>query len=128
MKTRFILSTGLILAGINFSFAGPLRTSTGTPAAVDSSSPATLDQSLRGAQGQVEVVIKLADVPLALAHGANAKKTGAWLSKSAQKAYLDQLKGKQDMLSAKAVGLGGVELARMTKSLNAVVIRIDAAK
>ena len=124
MKTRIIPIAGCFLTAFALSFSAPPRI------AVSSDNPCTslIPPALRGAKGQVEVVIKLDDAPLALAHAPNAKANHAWMSRAAQQAQLAKIKGSQDGLSAEAVSMGAVELARMSKALNAVVFRIDAAR
>jgi subtilisin family serine protease len=128
MKTRIIPIAACLLAALSLSFAASPRIVAGTSVrAVDPCAP-LIAPALRGAKGQVEIVVKLDDAPLALAHAPNAKISKSWMSKAAQQAQLAKIQSKHDALSAKAVSLGGVELARMNKALNAVVFRIDASQ
>lgn len=83
---------------------------------------------LRAASGPVDVVVRLVDDPLAVASGANAKKSGGRLTPGQQRAYLTDLNQKQNAVMAQARGLGGQELGRVAKALNAVIVRIDAAQ
>jgi len=78
-------------------------------------------------KGPVQIVIRLADPPLAAAVGPNAKRIGISWSGNQQRAYLAQLKDKQDSVMTQISALGGVELARVSKGHNAVIARIDAA-
>ena len=87
-----------------------------------------VDSRLAGAKGEVEVVVQLDDPSLAAAHAANAKNAGNWMAPGQQLDHLNRLKAKQDTLSAKARSLGGWEVARLSKALNAVVVHIDAAQ
>src|SRR5262245_24401363 len=56
----------------------------------------TIDPALAKAKGEVEVVVRLVDAPLAVAQGKNAKQKGWGLDKAQQKAHLDMLARKQD--------------------------------
>lgn len=55
-----------------------------------------------------------------------AYKGAGSLSKSAQKAHLQGLKKEQDKVAAHVGQLGGKELARVDKALNALVVMLDA--
>src|SRR2546426_311955 len=74
--------------------------------------------------GQVAVWAQLADPPLAVSAAA-ARNAGSPRSGEAQRAYLDQLRGKHDSLSAAAAALGARELGRVTKAHNAVAFSIE---
>ncbi len=89
---------------------------------------AALEPALLRAKGEVEVVVRLVDAPLAVAHGRNAKQKGGALDKAQQRAHLDQLARKQDALMGQIRGLGGRELGRVSKALNAVFVSIDASR
>jgi subtilisin family serine protease len=92
--------------------------------------PLTAQRSslLRQQAGTVQVVVRLSDVPLALAVGANAKRTGGSMSLAQRQAYMASLKTKQDSLMAQIATLGGAEVARLGKAYNALVIAADASK
>ena len=79
-------------------------------------------------QGQVQLAIKLQDPPLVVAVGANAKQNGITMTASQQQAYLAQLKQKQDALMSQIKSLGGVELGRVSKGHNALMVSIDASQ
>src|SRR3989442_12739206 len=79
-------------------------------------------------KGQVQVIVRLSDPSLAAAVGPNAKRTGISWSGNQQRAYLAQLKSKQDAVMAQVAAMGGVELARVSKAHNAVVVQIDAQR
>jgi len=89
---------------------------------------AAVDPVLVRAKGEVEVVVRLVDAPLAVAHGRNAKQKGGALDKAQQRAHLDQLARKQDALMGQIRGLGGRELGRVSKALNGVFVSIDASR
>jgi subtilisin family serine protease len=79
-------------------------------------------------QRQVDVVIQLTDAPLAVLHGRNAKQKGVALNKAQQRAHLDQLAQKQNGVMGQIRSLGGRELGRVSKALNAVFASVDAAR
>ena len=90
--------------------------------------PASIDPALVRAKGEVDVVVRLIDAPLAVAHGRNAKQQGGTLNPGQQRAYLKGLAQKQEGLMGQVRGLGGRELGRVSKALNAVIVRIDASR
>src|SRR3990172_2689071 len=49
-------------------------------------------------EGEVQLVVRLKDAPLAVANGANSKSLGGRLTPDQQRAYLSQLEQKQDAL------------------------------
>lgn len=69
----------------------------------------------------VQVVVRLADKPLALAVGPNAKRAGSAMTIDQRRAYMAMLKQKQDAVSAQVLALGGVETSRVSKVHNAVI-------
>jgi subtilisin family serine protease len=81
-----------------------------------------------GTGGNVQVVVQLLDPPLAVANGKNAKQLGGKLNAGQQRDYLNQLRTKQDAVLAQIGALGGNEIARLSKALNALVISIDASR
>jgi subtilisin family serine protease len=87
-----------------------------------------VDARLAAAKGTIEIIIQLDDPPLAVAHTKNAKKTDAWLPRDQQRGQLDKIQAKQAALLDKVRALGGFELGRMSRALNAVAVRIDAAQ
>ncbi len=98
----------------------------GRPTAPASRITGAVAPALSQARGKVEVVVKLADAPLAAAQGSAAKQRGLALHKDQARAYLQGLNGKQDAVIGMVRALGGVELARLSRALNAVVVSIDA--
>lgn len=83
---------------------------------------------LTQASGQVTVAVRLADAPLVVAVGANAKRLGTKMTLAQRQSYMADLKGKQDALMGQIQAAGGAEVARTSKAYNALVITIDAAK
>ena len=81
-----------------------------------------------GIAGESHVWIKLVDQPLAAAHGRNARKGSGRLNPAQQRAYLRQLRGKQDALMTQVRSLGGRELARVSKAHNAIAVAIDGSR
>ena len=94
------------------------------PAPVTTERPSMLRQQT----GPVQVAVRLADPPLALALGANAKRLGIKMTLAQRQAYVANLKAKQDALMGKISALGGTEVTRLTKAYNALVISADASK
>jgi subtilisin family serine protease len=77
--------------------------------------------------GTVQVVIKLQDPPLVVAVGANAKQNGITMTAAQQRAYLAQIAQKQNAVMAQVNALGGVELGRVSKGHNALMVSVDAS-
>src|SRR2546428_2515582 len=88
----------------------------------------SVDPRLIASRGAVEIVVGLVDAPLTVVHGRNFKQVGGALDAAQQRAYLRQLALKQDALMGQVRGLGGRELGRVSKALNAVMISIDASR
>jgi subtilisin family serine protease len=76
----------------------------------------------------VQIVVQLADPPLIVANGPEAKQHGSRLGREQQREHLRQTSARQDELSARVRGLGGRELARVDKALVAVAVSIDASR
>jgi subtilisin family serine protease len=70
----------------------------------------------------VNAVVRLSDAPLAV-----ALKQGA-MSRDQQQAYVRGLMDKQNALKGRLGGLGAQELGSVTKGLNAIIVRVDAAR
>ncbi len=83
---------------------------------------------LQQVTGLVQIVVRLVDPPLAKAVGANAKQKGSAMTPAQQQAYLNKLDQKQSALLNQIAGLGGVRLGQVNKSLNAVIVDIDASQ
>lgn len=87
-----------------------------------------VDPQLAQATGEVQIVVRLVDAPLAAANGKNAKQLGGKLNAAQQRKYLDQLAQKQNALMSQIRNLGGSELGRVSKAHNAVLVAIDASQ
>ncbi len=87
-----------------------------------------IDPELLGANGPVQVVVQLTSPPLAIAYGLNAKQFGGRLTPAQQQEQLSQLAHSQDALTRQVRNLGGTELARLSKALDALIITIDASQ
>lgn len=83
---------------------------------------------LQSATGLTQIVVGMVDAPLAKAVGANAKQKGSALSASQQRSYLRSLNQKQNTLLDQIASLGGTELGRVSKALNAVIVEVDASQ
>jgi subtilisin family serine protease len=88
---------------------------------------ASVDFRLLQARGEIEVVVRLGDTPLALAQGEAAKKRGGKLTAAQQRQHISGLSRKQDDLSRAVRTMGGHEIARLNKALNAVIMSVDAS-
>jgi subtilisin family serine protease len=88
---------------------------------------ASIDSRLRGATGEVQVVVQLTDTPLVVANGLEAKQRGARLGREQQRAHARGTAASLDALSERVRGLGGRELARVNKALVAVVAAVNAS-
>lgn len=77
--------------------------------------------------GPVQVGIKLQDPPLVVEVGVNAKQNGIAMTAAQQVAYLAQLAQKQNAVIAQVKALGGVELGRVSKGHNALIVSVDAS-
>ncbi len=93
----------------------------------DSAAVSRIHPALRSAVGEVEVTIRLDQPALAVAAGAGAKRSGALLGRQQQLDHVASLRQTQDQVVAQVVKAGGREVARLTKALNAVIVRVDAS-
>ncbi len=118
--TRSLVALAAVIAFTGYA------TAQSRPTAPASRLIGTVAPSPATASGKVEVVVKLSDAPLAQAQGAAAKQRGGAMSRSQSQAYVQSLRGKQDDAMTQIRALGGVELARVSKALNAVIVSIDA--
>ena len=83
--------------------------------------------SARAVTGKVSVVIQLSGPSLAKAMGP-ARKSGVALDRATQRAHLQAAKAEQDAVSQLVVSLGGKEMARVSKALNAVIATVDVSE
>jgi subtilisin family serine protease len=104
--------------------AAPDVSSSAYPGAVTTAPYSPPSQSTL--KGQVQLAVKLQDPPLVVAVGANAKQNGITMTADQQRAYVAQLKQKQDAVMSQIRALGGVELGRVSKAHNALMVSIDA--
>lgn len=74
----------------------------------------------------VRLFVRLADKPLAAVAG--NKKTGMKMTAAEQRAYSAQLAAKQAALMSQISGLGGAQLAALTKAGNALVVEVAASQ
>jgi subtilisin family serine protease len=131
-KTPFKL---LIVAWIALGFAPRAARAQALPEVPDVSSlvipggpvPTALP-GIFALQGEVQFVIRLVDASLAQAQGRNAKRTGRRMARSQQGDYLNQLAQRQEALLSGVRSLGGREIGRLSKALNAVVVAINASQ
>jgi minor extracellular serine protease Vpr len=122
--SSLLCALGTAIYGQPVSYPANLSGFTYTGPAVASKGPAGTGKALTGI---VQVGIKLSDAPLVVAVGQNAKQTGIVMTAAQQQAYLAQLKQKQDAVMAQVAALGGVELGRVSKAHNALVVSVNAS-
>src|SRR6266511_2835918 len=128
---RKLSNTGLLLALITALprvAAQPMPVPDASHLALPAGTVASVDSRLFQARGQIEVVVRLGDAPLSIAHGNGAKQQGGKLTKAQQREHVAGLSRKQDDLVRSVRGMGGREMARLNKALNAVVLRVDASR
>ena len=87
-----------------------------------------VDPELSQTTGPIQVVVQLTTAPLAVAYGVNAKQLGGKLSPSQERDYLHQLANSQDTVMSQIRSLGGQELGRLSKVLDALIINIDSSQ
>ncbi|MCZ7634755.1 MAG: S8 family serine peptidase [Verrucomicrobia bacterium] len=87
---------------------------------------AKVDPSLLTSQGPVTVVIRFMDPPLSVAAGPNAKRVGPRLDAVQQRAYHRRLMVGQGAVVNTVTRNGGRVIARLTRSLNAVIATVEA--
>src|SRR3954453_899387 len=120
MKFLFHITCALFLSA-SMRAQSPLLTASPEsytyPGPVLTTNPPSHTQALQ--PRSVQVSIKLQDPPLVTLLGENAKQNGISMNEDAQRAYLAQLRQKQDAVMAEAATLGGVELGRVSKGHNA---------
>ncbi|MBK9684748.1 MAG: hypothetical protein IPO59_16225 [Betaproteobacteria bacterium] len=82
----------------------------------------------RTASAKVTMAVRMTDPPLIQALGANAKQFGSSMTMAQRQAHMAKLQSKQTALMAQIGALGGVELARVGKAYNALIVSVDASK
>jgi minor extracellular serine protease Vpr len=92
--------------------------------AVPAGTTASARSLLASQRGQVQVVVRLKDAPLAAVAG--NKKTGMKMTADQQRAYVQKLADEQAALAAQLQSYGAQTLASVKKSHNALVISVDA--
>jgi minor extracellular serine protease Vpr len=90
--------------------------------------PVEVAPELAEAEGQIDIVVRLIDDPLAVAAGEGGKQKGSKLNPAQQRNYVGGLNRKQSYLLRQIAALGGQELGRVRIVLNAVIVSVDAAR
>ena len=117
------LVSSMAFAQSHAALTAPVPAIQGGPVAITQAATAATART-----GLVQLAVKLQDPPLVVAVGANAKQNGILMTAAQQQAYLAQLKQKQDALMTAISALGGVELGRVSKGHNAVMVSVDASQ
>jgi subtilisin family serine protease len=118
---------GLLLAGFTDTSAAPSGRAVPVGAVADAPG-AYIAPSLKNATGAQQVVVQLARPALAASVAEDALADNALPTKTSQRASLDAIKTDQDAVVSAARQLGGTEQGRVSRSLNAVVMTIDASR
>lgn len=92
--------------------------------AVPAGTPASARSPLSSLRGQVQVIVRLKDAPLAAVAG--NRKTGLKLTADQQRAYVQQLADQQATLAAQLQSYGAQTLASVRKAHNALIVSVDA--
>lgn len=125
---RSVALVGAALAALGAASAQSLVARSTSVEALPSPISSQGGSKLQQQSGTVQVAVRLSDLPLALAVGANAKRTGGSMSLAQRQAYMASLKAKQDAVMTSIQTLGGREIARLGKAYNALLISADASK
>ena len=129
MRNCFRLCLVLLLATAALSLgAEPSPVVDVSSLALPAGTAAVVDSRLKQAVGEVEIVVRLGDVPLAVAQGEGAKRSGGRLTRVQQREHVSQLSHKHDELMQAVRAMDGHEIARLTKALNAVIMSVDASR
>jgi len=86
---------------------------------------AEVAEELAAATGDVEIVVQLAEDPLAVA-AIKQSSSGRSMTAGGQSNYKASLGARQSSLMGRIASLGGVEIARTSIALNAVIVKIPA--
>ena len=78
--------------------------------------------------GRVDVVVRLTGPSVAEAAGSNATKRETRLGAASQRTRAGQIRREQDEVRSVIRKLGGRELGRVSRALNAVIVRVGAGK
>ena len=95
---------------------------------IEGGSTVEVAPELKKATGIVQVVVRLTRPSVAEVAGKDVKWRGAKLTGAQQQSYKASLDADQQSLLSQLIALGGIETGRLTKALNAVIIKIDASK
>src|SRR5213594_3476098 len=94
----------------------------------DDTSAPIVDPQLTRATGPLQLIVQLSAAPLSVADGLNAKQLGGKLNTAQQRNYLNQLAQLQDGMMNQVRSVGGSEVARVSKALDALIVNIDASR
>ena len=126
---KLVIGIVAVLAVFAAAAQTPLRVGIADPDLRAVEGPVSPSSDLVNSQvGPVVVNVKLLDPPLVVAVGANAKQNGITMTPDQQRAYLAQLKQKQDAVMAQIRALGGVELGRVGRGHNALIVSMEPSQ
>ncbi len=120
----------MALVGAPTASAGTAPIPVGAPVVSDGqpTGPVYVAPSLRSATGMRDVVVQLSGKSLAASVGEGAVTAHTLPTPAEQRAVLDGVRTDQDRVSREARKLGASERGRVSKSLNALVLHINAAR
>lgn len=117
----FALVAGAPLQGGVKPMGGPPAPTVGHAEAL-----AKIETALLLTTGPVDVVVRLKEPPLAEVLGRNARRTGHLLTRAQQIDRVQGMLGKQDAVVQIVRGNQGRAIKRLTRVLNAVIVRVNA--
>lgn len=88
----------------------------------------SVDSQLEGLKGTVEVVVRLKAPSLTQALGRDIKRAANKPTLVENQGHLQRISQEQDALMAQISSMGGREITRFSRALNAVVVSIDASR
>ena len=127
MAVALVAIPGLVLAGFTDTSAAPQGRATPVGPVADAPG-AYVAPSLKNATGAQQVVVQLVRPALAASVAEDALADNTLPTKTAQRSSLAAIKTDQDAVVAAARQIGATEQGRLSRSLNAVVMTIDASK
>ena len=127
MAVALVAIPGLVLAGFTDTSAAPQGRATPVGPVADAPG-AYVAPSLKNATGAQQVVVQLVRPALAASVAEDALADNTLPTKTAQRSSLAAIKTDQDAVVAAARQMGATEQGRLSRSLNAVVMTIDASK
>ena len=129
-RTRIAVAAVTLAATAFLTVSAPANAQGGTDLdslrLPENTGPVTVHPSLINAQGKITLSLRLSDPSVSEAVGEGAKQVGAKLSRAAQRELVNSIKAKQKTVSDKVKALGGTQLTAAQRSVNSVIVSVDA--